>query len=505
MTHVTFAGRIDAASPEQRTLSGRLVSFNEEANPSVGPGTVTIAKGAVRIPEDVSSVVLNVEHNKGVRIGRLMAATEHDSGVDGVFSVVKTTTGDDILAEAKAGLRNGFSIEGEIKASRRLKDGTVEITQLDLTGAAVTYQPAFSSAQIYEIAASIAEPVEDETAPEDSNTETPALALPEKGETTVENVHAEVTEASAAVVPTAPIAAAAVVKPMPSLGEFLAAAKSGTLEAVVDPQVLAENPGIVPEPIVGPVIDSRLVERPIVNTARRVQLPAGKTYTRPIVTQHTLVGLQAAELDELVGQPLKIESISCTKKTAGGYVPISLQNRDWTQPAIMNYIGESMVGSMVNFTEAQAAAALVAAVTQTAALPADADAAEWAAAVADAMAQVYAAVGQRPNTLYVAPDKWAALIALTDTSGRPLFASLGASNNPGTISQPWGLNLVVSQALAAGTVIVGASEYLEFGEDADIQLTQVNAKNLGFDMALGRYFDVYVTVADAFVSLEPAV
>jgi len=500
MTTVHLSGRIESASPEQRTIAGRLVSFGEAANPSVGPGTVTIAPGAVRIPEDVGSVVLNVEHDKGVRIGRLMLASQHDDGVDGVFSIVKTTTGDDILAEAKAGLRNGFSIEGEIKASRRLKDGTVEITALDLTGAAVTYQPAFSSAQIYEIAASLAEPEETPTDPDSESAE--SAPLPQ--EETVEIVHTEAVEASAAVVPTAPLAASAVAKKTPSLGEFLAAAKAGTLEAVVDPQVLAENPGIVPEPIVGPVIDTRLVERPIVNTARRVALPAGKTYTRPLITQHTLVGLQADELDELVGQPLNITSISCTKKTAGGYVPVSMQNRDWTEPAIMNYIGESMVGSMINFTEAQAAAALVAATVQTEALPADADAIEWATAIAGAAAQVYAGVGNKPDTLYVAPDKWAALVALTDTTGRPLWASVGASNNPGTADRPWGLNLVVSQALAAGTVIVGRSEYLEFGEDADISLTQVNAKNLGFDMALGRYFDVYVTVADAFVSLEPA-
>lgn len=502
MTAIQLAGRIESASPDQRTIAGRLVSFGEAANPSVGPGTVTIAPGAVRIPEDVGSVVLNVEHDKGVRIGRLMLASEHEDGIDGVFSIVKTTTGDDILAEAKAGLRNGFSIEGEIKASRRLKDGTVEITQLDLTGAAVTYQPAFTSAQIYEIAASMAEEPEADapTSPDSESAESAPLHEGDK----VDTVHTEAVEASAAVVPTAPLAASVVAPKVPTFGEYLVASALGTLEAVVDPQILAENPGIVPEPIVGPVIDTRRVERPIVDSVARVTLPAGKVYTRPIVTQHTLVGLQADELDELVGQPLQIDSITCTKKTAGGRIELSMQNRDWTSPAVMGYLGASLIGSMINFTEAAAAAVLEAAAVDTEALPANADSAQWATAVANADAAVLAACGSPANTLYVSPDVKARLVALVDTAKRPIFANLGPSNNPGTIDNPWGLRLVVSSALTAGTAIVGNSNFIEFGEDADISITQANAKTLGMDMALGRYYDVYATVPGAFVSLEPA-
>lgn len=496
MSKIQLSGKILSSSPEQRTLAGRLVSFGELANPSVGPGTVVIAAGAVKVPEEVGSVVLNVEHDKGIRVGRLMLASEHPQGVDGVFSIVKSTSGDDILAEAKAGLRNGFSIEGDIKKSRRLPDGTVEITELDLTGAAVTWQPAFSSAQIYEIAASMAD-----AAPNESETATVASATPTEEEEIpqVEN-HIEEVEASVAVVETAPLAAK-VSRKAPSLGEYLAAAKAGNLEAVVDPQVLSENPGIVPEFIVGPVIDTRIVERPIVNSARRIALPKGSTYKRPIVTQHPLVGLQADELDELVGQPLGIESVNCTKKTAGGYIPVSVQNRDWTDPAIMSYLGAAMVGSMINFTEAQAAAALVAAATEEELLADNTDPVEWAVAISNAKATVLAGCGAMADTLYVAPDVYAALSALCDTTGRPLFASTGPANVPGSINTPWGVSLVVSQQLASGKAIVGASQFLEFGEDADIQLTTPNAKTLGFDMALGRYFDVYATVDAAFVSL----
>src|SRR5262245_21191445 len=64
-------------------------------------------------------------------------------------------------------------------------------------------------------------------------------------------------------------------------------------------QTTADNPALIPEPIVGPVVQFIDSARPLVTALGPRQLPS-KSWSRPRITQHTDVGLQTGEKTELV-------------------------------------------------------------------------------------------------------------------------------------------------------------------------------------------------------------
>ena len=88
-------------------------------------------------------------------------------------------------------------------------------------------------------------------------------------------------------------------------------------------QTTADNPGLLPTPIVQPVINFIDASRPIVSWLGPRQIPSN-TWVRPKVTQHTNVALQpVGEKNELVSQKMTIAKQTVTATTYGGYVNVS--------------------------------------------------------------------------------------------------------------------------------------------------------------------------------------
>src|SRR4029078_11658839 len=69
-----------------------------------------------------------------------------------------------------------------------------------------------------------------------------------------------------------------------------------TLNRATMHQKTTDNPGLIPRPVLGPVISLIDNSRPFVNSCNRRGLPAG-SFDRPTVTQHVAVDEQAAEKD----------------------------------------------------------------------------------------------------------------------------------------------------------------------------------------------------------------
>lgn len=80
------------------------------------------------------------------------------------------------------------------------------------------------------------------------------------------------------------------------------------IERATAHQVLADNPGIVPRPVLGPVVNLIDAGRPFINSVTRKPLPAG-SFDRPVVTQHVAVGVQTAEKALTDSQKLLIGKI----------------------------------------------------------------------------------------------------------------------------------------------------------------------------------------------------
>src|SRR5262245_19089470 len=119
------------------------------------------------------------------------------------------------------------------------------------------------------------------------------------------------------------------------LGERVAGERLELYHRAAAHQTTTDNPGLIPAPIVQPVVNFVDANRPLGSWLGPRQLP-GQNWSRPKVTQHTNVASQSAEKAELVSQKMTISKIAATAATYGGYVNVSRQNVDFTQPGIMD-------------------------------------------------------------------------------------------------------------------------------------------------------------------------
>lgn len=232
-------------------------------------------------------------------------------------------------------------------------------------------------------------------------------------------------------------------------------------------QKTTDNPGLIPRPIVGGLLNYMDASRPFVNSCNRKPLPAGK-FDRPRVVQHVDVQKQAAEKDLTASQKMTVDLLPVSANTWAGHLNISRQDIKWTSPGILQLVLDDFAYVYAIRTCADAVSQFVASVAGSASIPitAPADAnkvtkALYAAAVAN-MTDGEAP----PDTIWCAPDVWGAMggMPASGVSSAPAFPSLSLTNPGGN---PLGLNLVVDAHFPSGTAIVGPAQYAEFYEDVD--------------------------------------
>jgi hypothetical protein len=258
-------------------------------------------------------------------------------------------------------------------------------------------------------------------------------------------------------------------------------------------QTTADNPGLLPEQILGPVVNFVDESRPLVNALGPRQLPAG-SWSRPHVTQHTNVAAQSAEKAELVSRKMIIGKLPVTAVTYGGYVNVSRQDIDWTQPQIMDIVINDLAGYYAQVTEDALGDALVAAATDgPSMIDASATEAEVRAAVWGAVGAIYAATkGQGRAIIAASPDMLGILGPLFPpinpqnaiSSGLSPAAALG-SGVQGAIG---GLQLIMGPQLDAETVLVISTAAAEVYEDRIGSLQVVEPSVLGVQVAYAGYF-----------------
>jgi HK97 family phage major capsid protein len=269
----------------------------------------------------------------------------------------------------------------------------------------------------------------------------------------------------------------------------------------------ADTPGILPSPIVGPVWTSINSRRPAIEAATIRPLPGGgKTFQRPYVSQHTLVDTQATEKTALASQALKIDPKTVTKVTKGGWVNLSFQDRDWTDPAVLDILVSDLAAVYAQETDDQFCTDLVTAVTQT--VPVDTNDAEgWLTAIYTAAATVAAADNRLPNTFWVSIDVWAQLGALVDGAGRPLFPTAAPANSMGDVTPGSfagsiaGMRLAVDSHFPAMTGIIGDNLATEFYEQVGGQVQATEPSLLGTQIAFYGYMADCFVEPDALVKL----
>lgn len=275
-------------------------------------------------------------------------------------------------------------------------------------------------------------------------------------------------------------------------------------------QKTGDSLGVIPDPIVGPVIDFIDAARPLISTLGTMPLN-NATFYRPIVTQHPTVGLQgtnggpADEKTELDSQKMVIDRKTVTAKTLGGYVNVSRQAIDFSTPSALDLVVNGLGQQYSIETEALVGTALSTTTTAAVSYGAVPTADLVASAVWEAAGTVYTAVkGMGRLVIAIAPD-------VLGVFG-PLFAPVNPQDaqspgfeagrfNQGVMGTISGIPVVMSAGLGAGDAYLLSTAAIECFEQRVGTLQVVEPSVFGLQVAYAGYFSTLVVNDDAIVPL----
>ena len=467
---IKFSTDIMSANTSKREMKGLIVPFGEAGHTNLGD--VVFSKGSITIPEKIK---LFVEHDMTRPIGRLVSSEETDLGIIGTFKIGRTNAGDDALAEAQEGLRDGFSIGASLD-DYKIDNEQVLVSAATLKEVSHVTNPAFKAAQIHEVAAS--EPEQ----PKESEEVVSEQQTPE-----VE----EVAEVAAAEAPK--VEAAERRMPVIHTAPRLEFSKAKYLENSIKATVFGDeearnyvraaddttsnNAGLIPTPqttdIINPLSNA---DRPSIDAISRGTLPAsGMTFEIPKITAVPTVASTAEE-----GTPSETgmtnSFLSVTVNKYAGQQTFSVELLDRSNPAFFDELVRQMEFAYAKATDSAVANAIVDGGTDGG--NRSMTAGNLLDFVADGAASVYSNSLGFARSLLVTPEQWAAIMGLND-SGRPIYIASQPSNAGGALSPTSvrgtvaGLDLYVTRNLSGtgdkSMAIINPESYTWY-ESARLQL-----------------------------------
>ena len=509
---------VSAAAGEesgQRRIDAIAVPWNVFA--TVSDGTeVLFREGS--LPVDGKAPRVFMYHDSSQPVGIVEERVSTSEAMLAGMKISRTSAGDDALTLSADGV---MEVSVGVNPTEFSYDdqGRMIVTAADWMELSLVPIAAFSGATITRVAASA------ETEPDTEETTEPVEETPVEATPAAEAVEA------AAVIPTAPIPAQAKREfRMPSAGEFMAAYHIGgdtfanmnkavaefsatqrtALQAAAGDVITTDTPGLLPVPVLGPLVQDLNFLRPTVEAVKARAYPDGgqqKTFVRPTITTHTSVAAQANELAAVSATTMVIASNSVGKTTLAGQVTLSEQDISFTSPAAMNLILNDLMGEYMIASDNKCADDLLASATSSGV---------WDGTVADLLKSVYDSAvdisngrNWTPTHMFVSPDVWGQLGQLADTTGRPVFPFIGAGltgqNALGSAQAsswngtPLGLQLVVDSNLAAKSMVItrvgqGQGDAFEFYESIRGLMSIENPSLLGRTMSFHGFVSTFAAI-----------
>ena len=498
-THqITIDAAADQTAP-RRSFSGIAVEYDVPAIVSDGTA-VMFKKGS--LPIDGRNPKLYLQHQSDQIIGQVIERTEVENAMLFVAKVSQTRLGDEAMTLIADGTLSEVSVGVNVEKFSYNDEGVMIIEKASWQELSVVSQPAFESSVITQIAAS-----NDESIPQtEPETDVVSELSQEKDETpmseTKENLTVEASEKVEKL-----WASARKETKLPTAAEYISAfcvggdkfqAMREAIQAAAPNVVTTDIPGILPLPIVQPTYNNFQGRRPVVDAIGARAMPqSGKVFIRPKVTTHTSISAQASENASLDDGTYVVSDEQVTKGTFGGYVTLSEQSIDWSTPEVIGLVLDDMARIYANATDNKAADDLAsgATVTQNFTAANASDPATWAAWVAAAATTILTGSnGNLPTHMFVAPGIWQDLLALSDSSDRPLFPQIGPMNAfgnlaPGQVNgNAFGLQVVVDRNFPSQTLIVGDASGFEIFEQQKGAISIDVPSTLSRTLAFRGYF-----------------
>ena len=271
--------------------------------------------------------------------------------------------------------------------------------------------------------------------------------------------------------------------------------------------------GVLPKPIIGQIETDLDAARPFVSSigVRPLTQP-GKTFSRPVVSQHTDVSEQLAEKTEVISRKLIIGEKDFTKRSFGGAVDVSRQTIDWSDPSAWDAIVTDL--QLIYGANTEDAAAVDFETAVTASVPvADASVealidALYAAAVLvvqDPANAGRASALRLPDKIWTSVDMWGKIGAALSKAALSLLQSPGSASPTSVEGSILTLPRIMVPGFADGTVIIGRSTRTEFYEERIGLLSAVEPRLLGVEVAYGGYIANGTLDASSFAKLDAPV
>jgi len=512
---------LDAAQGDapRRTISGIAAPYNVPA--VVSDGTAVVFRPG-SLPVEGKAPRLFMYHDASQPVGVVTERVDTEQGMMFSAKISATTLGNDALVMAQDGTIDQVSVGVNPTKFSYDEDGTMIIEAAEWMELSLVPIGAFGDmAPITKVAASIHQEPEEVVLNEEVTPVEEKQEMSEVTETAVE-----------ATIPTAPIFAQAKKEfVLPSAGEFMAAyhiggdtfknmnaavadytaSKRTALQAAAGDVLTTDTPGLLPVPVLGPLVQDLNFLRPVVEAVGARAYPDNgqqKTFIRPTITTHTSVATQSTELSAASATTMVIASNSVSKTTLAGQVTLSVQDIDFTSPAAMQLILNDLMGEYMIASDNLAADNLLTAATSSGV---------WDLTVADLLKSVYDSAvdisngrNWTPTHMFVSPDVWGQLGQLADTTGRPVFPFIGAGltgqNALGNASasswngNPLGLQLVVDSNFAAKTMIItrvgqGQGDAFEFYESIRGLMSVEQPSVLGRNMSFHGYVSTFAAIS----------
>ena len=474
---LTMPLTITSADNESRTITGRVVTWNETGSTSAGLTTFK--------PESIATknVKLLLEHDRTRPIGKVLSMTATDQGIDATFKIAETTAGNDALVEAATGLRDGFSVGVKVNA-HDFVDGVLVVAKGSLDEVSLVSEPAIDSARVSQVAASETETEEVESTDENSDSldeeteETnPTTEGDEVSDTTETVATAETVEASKHV----PMAYTAPRSPIVDKVSYLQySLKASVLHDEDARQYVkaADNststaPGMVPTPQSRTVINALAnADRGMIDALSREALSAtGMTFELPKVTAVPTVS-NIAENGAITESNLSATYISVPVNSFKGRAISTIELIDRSDPSYLTALLQNLEFAYAKVTDEFATGTIVAA-GQSTGVNAN-TAAGFLGYTSQAAGAVYNSSLGFARNLVVSPGQWTNIMGYND-NGAPLYNAAQPSNQAGSVRgdslrgvvSP-GLNLFVSRSIgnAGATTSVGDNSMVVINPDA---------------------------------------
>jgi HK97 family phage prohead protease len=422
-------------SEERREISGKIVPMGTGEIGNTNLGAYVFEAGSIEIT-DPTKIKLLSQHDMKKPVGRMIASEVREDGIYATFKLSRSQAGSDALIMASENLVSGLSIGAEIKASKPSRDGYTVVTAATLKEVSLVTEPAFKSAQVLEIAAEEVTPVEENPTTE---SETPVVEDTTPVEATP-SVEAAAVEAARPTVTASYYTAPRIDLSNEAFLENTIRAQFGDenarqyLKAASDTNT-TDVAGLVPTRQLTEIINGKTTAtRATIDAISTGTLPdAGMKFQIPRVKTAPTVAV-AAEGGAFSDTQVEIEYLDVDVVKFAGMQLFDVEVLDRTSPAFFAELQSLMADQYAKATNAYAFDEIASVATvdgTTVTLPWDGD--ELSAFVSRAAASIYTNTFKFATGVIVSPTQWANLIALNDTTKRPILTAASPMNAAGAI------------------------------------------------------------------------